>query len=430
MFAQLPMFQRIGPTAFRKDLGRTLAFCEYLGNPERNFPSIHIAGTNGKGSTAHMLSAIFTAAGLRVGLYTSPHYLDFRERVKLNGQPIPKKAVVSFVEKHRAFSEKLSPSFFEWATVLAFDYFSSEKVDIAIIETGLGGRLDSTNVIQPVVSVITNISFDHQQFLGDTLPLIAGEKAGIIKPNTPVVIGETHPETAPVFLEKAEAMHAPIVFADQHFTATPTSQSGNHTHFQVQKNNAGYLNDLVVNHLGDYQRKNVCTVLQTLEVLPEGFLPEIKNASQGEKAVREGLFHLKKLAYFMGRWEYLSETPRVLCDSAHNEDGIRWAVESLSKLDFDRLHFVFGMVSDKSPDQVLSLLPKNAAYYFAKANIPRGLDAEQLRQTAAKFGLNGRAYRSVRRALAAAKKTAAANDLVFVGGSIFTVAEVMEKGRY
>ncbi len=436
LFAQLPMFNRIGPAAFKKDLTNTIAFCERLGHPEKKFPSIHIAGTNGKGSVAHFLAAIFTAQGWKTGLYTSPHYRDFRERIKIDGQFISKKEVVNFVQRHREFSESLRPSFFEWTVALAFDYFAKEKVDIAIIETGLGGRLDSTNVLSPLLSVVTNIGYDHQQFLGDTLPEIAGEKAGIIKPGLPAVIGETHPDTRVVFEKKAAECGSPIYFADQYFRADLLKKSDTHSFYSVSlfekkgKANLPLLPvlqellkaPLALNHLGDYQQKNLCTVLMTLQVAG-AYYPELLPSDPS--AIRQGLEQVKALSNFIGRWEFISQNPPVLCDSGHNEDGIRVVLEGLSKMSYRRLHFVFGMVSDKSPDKVLVQLPKDAAYYFAKANIPRGLDAAILQQTAAGFGLHGKAYTSVPRALAAAKRKARKGDLVFVGGSIFVVAEVV-----
>ncbi len=424
LFSQLPMFQRIGPAAFKKDLGNTLALCAHLGQPQLQFPTIHIAGTNGKGSTAHMFSAIFTAAGFKTGLYTSPHYRDFRERIKINGELIPKKEVISFVNANQAFAEQLKPSFFEWTVGLAFDYFAKQKVDIAIIETGLGGRLDSTNVITPLISVITNIGYDHQNMLGDTLPLIAGEKAGIIKSRVPVVVGETHAETQQIFIEKAKLENSPILFADQHFLANPLHTNHDCVFYDVFKNGKPYLEALELNHLGDYQRVNLCTVLQAMEVVAPNF-EAFEDRKLLEKSIRQGLANLKTYANFIGRWEYISQNPRVLCDSAHNEDGIRLVVEALRKIPHEKLHFVFGTVNDKPPTKILSMLPKDARYYFAKADIPRGLDADLLAQQAKSIGLNGKSYQSVKRALAAAKRSAAPNDLVFVGGSIFVVAEVI-----
>lgn len=418
------MFQRVGPAAFKKDLGNTLALCEHLGQPQLKFPSIHIAGTNGKGSTAHMLSAIFTSAGLKTGLYTSPHYRDFRERIKIDGKLMPKNDVVAFVEDHRAFAEQLKPSFFEWTVGLAFDYFAKQKVDIAIIETGLGGRLDSTNVLTPIISVITNIGYDHQNMLGDTLPLIAGEKAGIIKESIPVVIGETHAETESVFKQKALSTNSPIVFADKSFSAVPKKATATHVIYDVFENGKLKFENLELNHHGEFQQKNIVTVLQTIEIV-KPMIKELKDEKFAEASIRKGLSNLKQLSNFMGRWEFISQSPKILCDSAHNEDGIKLVLQAISKIPYKNLHFIFGTVSDKSPVNVLSLLPKQAKFYFAKADIPRGLDAVSLTQTASQFGLKGKPYISVRRALAAAKLSANPDDLIFVGGSIFVVAEVI-----
>ena len=418
------MFQRIGPAAFKKDLGNTLALCDHLGQPQLKFPSIHIAGTNGKGSTAHMLAAIFTAAGFKTGLYTSPHYRDFRERIKIDGALIPKKTVVDFVNQHRDFAEQLKPSFFEWTVGLAFDHFAKQKVDIAIIETGLGVRLDSTNVITPKISVNTNIGYDHQNMLGDTLPLIAAEKAGIIKPKVPVVIGETNPETENVFREKAKSTESPIFFADQHYKTVPVKTSADHIFYEVTRNGKLIYQNLPLNQQGAFQQKNIATVLQAMETAAPMFA-QFDIADHLEAAIRTGLGNLKALSNFMGRWEFICTSPWVLCDSAHNEDGIREAMAGIAKLDYKKLHFVFGTVNDKSPMKVLQQLPKQATYYFAKANIPRGMDAALLAQQANELGLKGKAYRSVRRALAAAKRSATPDDLIFVGGSIFVVAEVI-----
>jgi dihydrofolate synthase / folylpolyglutamate synthase len=406
LYAQLPMYQRVGAAAYKKDLANTLALCEHLGNPHRLFPSIHVGGTNGKGSVSHMLAALCQAQGLKTGLYTSPHYKDFRERIKIDGQYIPRRRVSDFVEKHRAFIETLQPSFFELTVALAFDYFAAEQVDIAIIEVGLGGRLDSTNVITPLLSVITNISYDHMNLLGDTLPLIAAEKAGIIKPGVPVVIGETHPESAPVFLKKAAEVQAPIVFADAHFRAEQRERSHwKSTIYDVFKNDQPYLSGLEVQAAGPFQAKNLATVLQAWE----------------------------SLTRFMGRWQVIGHNPTVLCDSAHNEAGIRLAFEKISQhltphpslLTPHSLHIVTGFVNDKDVGNILRLFPTEARYYFAKADIPRGLDAAALRDQAAACGLRGRAYVSVKNALRAARRKARPEDLVVVIGSIFVVAEVL-----
>ncbi|MBL7827028.1 MAG: bifunctional folylpolyglutamate synthase/dihydrofolate synthase [Saprospiraceae bacterium] len=419
LYAQLPMFHRIGPAAFKKDLTNTLALTEHLGNPHCQFRSIHIGGTNGKGSVSHMLAAICQAAGLKTGLYISPHYRDFRERIKINGQYIPKKSVVDFVTNNRSVIESVQPSFFELCVAMAFDHFARERVDIAVIEVGLGGRLDSTNIIHPLFSVVTNISYDHQNMLGDTLPLIAGEKAGIIKPETPVVIGESHPESAPVFVAKAKAERAPIVFADQHILAVERSSNVTTTTYDVFKNGALFLAGLELNSGGPYQAKNLVTLLQAWEQL------RVLEPRVDEAALRNGLRNLKQYTRFIGRWEIIGQHPTVLIDSAHNEAGLRTAFEKIRTIPFQRLHIVTGFVNDKSVEKVLPYYPTEARYYFAKANIPRGLDAKELKEKARPFGLNGRAYVSVRQALKAALRAAQPDDLVVVIGSIFVVAEVV-----
>ncbi len=420
LFEQLPMFQRIGPAAFKKDLTNTLALMEALGEPHRKYPCIHIAGTNGKGSVAHMLAAIGSAHGLKTGLYISPHYKDFRERIKVDGQYVSREYVVEFTDRYRHLFDTIKPSFFEITVAMAFDYFAREKVDLAVIETGLGGRLDSTNVITPVLSVITNISYDHQQFLGDTLPLIAGEKAGIIKQGIPVVIGETQEESAPVFRVKAGQMAAPIEFADAHFRLVWRNEDENFTVYDVFRDGKLYLPDLKTDLHGPYQQKNLATVLESVEALKKTSALQVR-----QDRLRHALAHVRELSGFMGRWQMIGRSPDILVDSAHNEGGLRPVMERLAALPYRRLHIVFGMVNDKAPDAVLGLLPKNACYYFARADIPRGLDAKTLKDHAGRSGLKGRAYSSVRNALKAAKRAAGPEDLVFVGGSIFVVAEVV-----
>jgi dihydrofolate synthase / folylpolyglutamate synthase len=425
LYQSLPMFHRIGSAAFKKDLTNTLELCRVLDNPQTKFPSIHIAGTNGKGSSAHITAAILQSLGLKVGLYVSPHYRDFRERIKINGDYISKKAVIQFVEQNRADFERIQPSFFEMTVAMAFDYFANEQVDVAVIEVGLGGRLDSTNVISPMISVITNISFDHVDMLGDTLPLIAFEKAGIIKAKTPVVIGEEHAETKPVFQKKADEMNAPISFASQIFTLKPMQQDFDYTTFQVFKNEKEVFDALKVNVGGDYQAKNVATVLQTFDVLKT--LPFFNRFTEGvvDKAIEDGCLNLTVLTKFIGRWQVIGREPTILCDSAHNEGGLTLSMEQLNGLTFNKLHIVLGVVKDKDISKMLQLLPTEATYYFAKADIPRGLEAEILRGTAAEVGRHGKAYKSVRRALAAAKRSAISEDLIYVGGSIFVLAEVI-----
>lgn len=418
LFEQLPMFQRIGPPAFKKGLGNTLALLEALDNPQQRFQAIHIAGTNGKGSVAHLLAAILQASGYRTGLYISPHYKDFRERIKVNGQYVSKAYVLDFTERNRPLFDRIQPSFFEITVAMAFDYFAKQNVEIAVVETGLGGRLDSTNVLTPVLSIITNISFDHQQFLGDTLPLIAAEKAGIIKPRIPVVIGETHPETKPVFVAKAAEMEAPIVFADDHWRAEWKGETLTHSTYDLwHEEQAGYL-ALNANLHGRYQLKNLQTVAQAVESLRS-----ILDISAPH--FRDGLLNLKALTKFMGRWQVIGTHPAIICDSAHNEGGLKVALEQLGQYPYKNLHIVMGTVSDKELGPVLELFPKQARYYFCKANIPRGLDAKQLQVRALQEGLKGRAYVSVKRALQAAKRQANPEDLIFVTGSIFVVAEVL-----
>ena len=418
LYKQLPMYQRVGSAAFKKDLTNIIALCEQLRQPHQQFKSIHIAGTNGKGSSAHMLAAILQAQGYKVGLYTSPHYKDFRERVKVDGSLMPESYVTDFVEQHKDAFEQIQPSFFEITVAMAFDYFAKAKVDIAVIEVGLGGRLDSTNIIQPIVSVITNISFDHQQFLGNTLRAIAGEKAGIIKEKVPVVIGETHPETKEVFLDKAKAFNAEIVFADQHYEVVFQEELLDTTLYKVYRNGKEYYDKLEVQVRGPYQYKNLQTVFQLLELLPT-------DVEVSEAAIIKGLKNVQKLTYFIGRWQLLDTKPVILCDSAHNEAGLQYMQEGLSNIPHRQLHMVIGMVADKDVSKALSMFPVDAQYYFAKPAIPRGLDQNKLLKYAQEAGLSGMAYESVGDALAAAKTKATRDDLIYIGGSIFVVAEVI-----
>lgn len=397
MFNQLPMYQNQGNTAYRIDLDNTLQLVEYLHHPENNFKSIHVAGTNGKGSTSHMLASILQEAGYKVGLYTSPHLKDFRERIKINGKEISEAFVVDFIKKHKAFFETHSLSFFEMTVGMAFDYFSKEKLDIAVIEVGMGGRLDSTNIITPEVSVITNIGLDHTQFLGNTLEAIAFEKGGIIKPNVPVVIGETQIETESVFNKIAKDRHSEIRFADQ------------------QSDIKEYESDLK----GDYQIKNRRTVLSAIEAL-RGRAFEIP-----EKAVIEGLKNVIGNTGLNGRWQVLQEQPKIICDTGHNKEGLQYTMVQLQKEDYVQLHMVFGVVNDKDVLSVLPLLPKKAIYYFCKPNIPRGLDAEELRDIFRANGFVGEAYDSVAKALQVAKQKATKSDVIYVGGSTFVVAEII-----
>ena len=416
-YSKLPMYHRIGNAAFKKDLSNTLALCAHLGNPHARFKTIHIGGTNGKGSCSHLIAAALQKAGYKVGLYTSPHYKDFRERIKINGKYIPKSFVCDFTDKNRAAFEEIKPSFFEMAVALAFQYFAVQKVDIAVVEVGLGGRLDSTNVIMPELSVITNISYDHMQMLGDTLPQIAFEKAGIIKNRVPVVIGETHSESSAVFLQKAAEMDAPILFADKLY-AISGREGG---YFSVEKKNlpyGRYFCDGGLSRAG-YQEKNLVTAIAAIDELKKiGWCVDVEN-------LQAALFHLTDLVKFMGRWQKLSDDPLTIVDSGHNEAGVQNALDQLDKLTFNRLHIVTGFVNDKDVEKVLSLYPKNASYYFAKANIPRGLDAALLQQMASKIGLKGKKYSSVKNALKAAKRNVEQGDMILVLGSIFVVGELL-----
>jgi dihydrofolate synthase/folylpolyglutamate synthase len=427
LYSKLPMFQRIGTAAYKADLSNTIAICNVLNNPQQHFKSIHIAGTNGKGSTSHILAAILQCAGYKVGLYTSPHLKDFRERVKINGKMIPKKYVTDFVKKYSSDFEKINPSFFEMTVGLAFDYFAAEKVDIAIVETGLGGRLDSTNIIQPLISVITNISYDHTNLLGDTLEKIAEEKAGIIKKDILTIIGENQPESAPVFLRHAKEKGTTIFFSDMFFELKEVEQKTideklflcadvyytgmgqNENIFRIKCDLPGF-----------YQLKNIRTVM--CAVL---FLKTMHGFSITDKVILKALASVTKLTGLNGRWQVLSKKPLVIADTGHNEAGIKEVLFQIEKTPHKKLHFVLGMVNDKDITTVLKLLPANAVYYFCKANIPRGLDAWELQEKAKGAKLLGNVFPSVAAALEAAKNSAGSGDLVFVGGSTFTVAEVV-----
>jgi dihydrofolate synthase/folylpolyglutamate synthase len=397
MFNQLPMYQLQGASAYKKDLTNTHLLIAHLDNPQEKIKCIHVAGTNGKGSTSHMLASILQEAGYKVGLYTSPHLKDFRERIKINGKDISEEFVTDFINEHKTFFESNDMSFFEMTVGLAFDYFAKEKVDIAVIEVGMGGRLDATNIITPLVSVITNIGLDHTQFLGNTLEAVAFEKAGIIKPNIPVIIGEYTPETKPVFLAKAKKCNSEIYFAADLISET-------------------YPSDLI----GDYQIHNKKTVLQTITVLNSQ--KEFKITSENTKS---GLLNVVKNTGLQGRWQQLNEFPKVICDTAHNKNGLEIALNQIQKEDFDTLHIVLGVVNDKDLDEILPLFPKKAIYYFCKPNIPRGLDVLILKQKAASFDLKGEVYNSVSEAYQKAIESAVKSDFIYIGGSTFVVAEIL-----
>lgn len=420
LYSQLPMFQRIGASAFKKDLSNTIALCEYLGNPHRKFKSIHVAGTNGKGSTSHSIAAVMQVAGYKTGLYTSPHLKSFTERIRVNGTEIPEDKVIEFVEKHKPFIEELKPSFFELTVAMAFDHFAQEQVDIAVIEVGMGGRLDSTNVIDPILSIITNIGFDHKEFLGNTLPEIAFEKAGIIKPNRPVVISQTQSETKDVFLKKALEGNAPIQFADVIYKIDKVSDQSPPGLYSVHNLESNSKEVIPFQLQGDYQRFNLPGILLAIDELKKLGFPINK------EAIHLGLANVASLTGLRGRWQTLSHSPLTICDTGHNEDGIRMVVDQLQSLPKNRLHFVIGMVRDKDIDGVLNLLPKDATYYFTQAQIPRALEAQELREKASNFQLFGEAYQEINAAIQAAKSNAANDDVIFIGGSTFVVAEIDE----
>lgn len=419
LYSKLPMFTRVGAVAYRKDLHNTIAMCEQLGNPQDKFKTIHVGGTNGKGSTSHMLAAILQQAGYKTGLYTSPHLKDFRERIRINGEMIPEAFVVDFVEEQQDIMEFLQPSFFEVTVAMAFSHFAKAEVDIAIIEVGLGGRIDSTNIITPELSVITNISLDHTNILGTTLPEIATEKAGIIKKDLPVVIGETQPETENIFLQKAAETNSPIYFADQELRLEQLKKTGKYLNVAVYSGDTPIYPDLDLDLNGAYQRKNVLTVIEAIQILKQqGFKIE-------EKAVYDALKNVKGLTGLQGRWQTLSENPLVICDTGHNIAGITEVMQNINDTPHDQLHIVIGMVKDKDITGVLQLLPTDAHYYFCQPDLERALSALELAEQAKNHHLVGDVFPSVQLAFHAAKDNANANDLIFIGGSTFVVAEVL-----
>lgn len=415
LFAQLPMYQRVGDVAYKEGLDGILALCEALGNPQKNLRCIHVAGTNGKGSTSHMLASILREAGFRTGLYTSPHLVDFRERIRINGEPVSKEFVIGFTERNRALFEKLKPSFFEMTVAMCFEWFATQGTDIAVIETGMGGRLDSTNIIHPELSVITNIGLDHMKFLGDSIPKIAEEKAGIIKPGIPVVIGEATEGSLPVFVRKAEENLAPLVLAEDisyckqgpepdRFTVYPT-------HFEPF--------ELFSPLTGKYQEANICTVFAAFQTLRQR-LPELR-----DEHFTEGIRRVLTHTGLRGRWETLSEHPTLICDVGHNAHGFRLILESIRNHPHDKLYMVLGFVNDKDLAPVLSQLPPDARYIFTRSRNERSLPAEKLAEIAATFGFHGPILSDVKEAVAEALRLAAPGDLVFLGGSTFVVADYL-----
>jgi len=397
MFSQLPVYQTQGASAYKKDLTNTLLLAKHLNHPERDLKCIHIAGTNGKGSTSHLLASVLQEAGYKVGLYTSPHLKDYRERIKINGKEISEEFVCKFISKNKSFFEENQLSFFEMTIGLAFEYFKKEKTDINIIEVGMGGRLDSTNIINPLISVITNIGLDHTQFLGNTIEAIAFEKAGIIKNTIPIVIGEYTKETKNVFLNKAKETNSDIFFASNLISETYPSEL-----------------------LGDYQTHNKKTVLQTIKVLQSQ-----NEFKLSEENIKNGFQKVIKNTGLQGRWQQLKENPKVICDTAHNSHGLKIVLNQIQNEKFEQLHIVLGVVNDKDLNEILPLFPKNAKYYFCKPNIPRGLNAEILQKKALNFQLNGKVYISVSNAYQEALKSSNEKDLIFIGGSTFVVAEVL-----
>lgn len=421
LFSRLPMFQRIGQAAYKADLNTTIQLLDILGKPQEKFKAIHIAGTNGKGSVSHLIASILQEAGYKVGLYTSPHLKDFRERIKINGEMISEEEVLGFVEKYGSSFEKIHPSFFEMTVGMAYDHFASKQVDFAVLETGMGGRLDSTNVCSPVVTTITNIGHDHMQFLGNTLEKIAAEKAGIIKQGVPIVIGKRQLETSSVFEKAAAEKKAPISFAEDHIEFRRLqSENIRFQPFDAWVDNQLYFENLISPLPGFYQGENLATALQTILVLEKSAIIRIE-----KKEIQEGIEAVISNTGFYGRWQVLSTNPLIICDTGHNPEGIIRVVEQIKQTYFDTLRFVFGMVGDKNPESILGLLPKNAVYYFCKPDIPRGMEMDVLLEHAQNFGLEGKTYSSVRQAYNAAVNDAGTNDLVFVGGSTFVVAEVI-----
>lgn len=423
LYEQLPMYQRVGAAGFKKGLGNTLSLAEAQGHPERGFRSVHVAGTNGKGSSSHMLAAVLQAAGYKVGLYTSPHLREFTERIRVNGCELTPDYLVQWVARWRSLFEQVQPSFFEMCVALAFSYFAEQRVDVAVVEVGLGGRFDSTNIITPLVSLITNISYDHQALLGNTLPEIAGEKAGIIKPGVPVVVSQTQPEVAEVFRREAAAQLAHLVFADQIYHAQFSAEDDRESGLRpvgLRQHGRPYLPNAELGLPGDYQALNLPGVLATLDELrAQGFRIT-------EAAVRAGLRQVTKLTGLRGRWSVIGRRPLVVCDTAHNAAGLSLVMSQLQRVSHQNLHLVIGTVNDKDVPAMLALLPVAGIFYFCAAAIPRALPAPELAELGRLAGLNGEAYESVAAAVAAARTAAGPDDAVFIGGSTFVVAEVAE----
>jgi len=421
LFSSLPMYQRVGKAAYKANLDNTLRLDSYFGHPHRSYPSIHVAGTNGKGSVCHMLASVLQEAGYRTGLYTSPHLLDFRERIRINGKPLPEAEVIRFVTGHREIVREVEPSFFEMTVAMALDHFASEKVDVAVVETGLGGRLDSTNIITPEVSVITNIAMDHMEFLGPTLSSIAREKGGIIKEGVPLILGRAGEETEQLLLGMAEEKSAPVFLAYRAYE--PLFQTFNRemkSLFRIRDHVTDAVETITCDLNGAYQMENLITALTTLRILQE------QEWKVPERAVEAGFSKVTANTGILGRWQTIGENPRSICDTAHNPDGIQQVVRQLAQVPRKKLHMVWGMVQGKQTDQIFPILPEEACYYFTPSSVPRSMNAGELKEQANSFGLSGIAYDSVEQAYGAAKENAGPDDLIFTGGSTFVVADLLK----
>ena len=421
IYSLLPMYQRVGGVAYKANLDNTILLDGFYNHPHQSFKTIHVAGTNGKGSVSHMLAAILQNGGYKTGLYTSPHYLDFRERIKVNGRCIDKDYIIGFIEKSTSILTQVEPSFFEMSVMMAFDYFRHSKVDVAVIEVGMGGRLDSTNIIIPELSIITNIGYDHQQFLGNTLPVIAKEKAGIMKPNVPVIIGETHPETTEVFLNTARKNKTSITFADQHFSlmyALLNKELNQHIHLKQ----GGQKLEIELDLFGSYQHKNLITTIASIKELT-------KTIPVSDNAMYDGLKTIRKTTGMIGRFEMLGTNPRFYCDAAHNAEGFREMLEQVKQIPYKELHLMLGFVKDKNVVPILKMIPENARCYFAQADIPRAMPANELASIANKNGLKGKVYHRSSEALKEVCVKASTDDLIMVTGSIFLVAEIIKSKK-
>lgn len=422
LYTAMPSFQRVGGDAYKPGLERIAAFCQHIGNPQRNFYTIHVAGTNGKGSVSHMLASILREAGYRTGLFTSPHLVDFRERIRVDGEMIPKQKVVNFVDRYREKMQELDLSFFEMTAAMAFDYFDQSDVEVAVIETGLGGRLDATNLITPILSIVTNIGMEHTEFLGDTIEKIAAEKAGIIKKSVPVVIGQASEAYNAVFEQRAEELHSRVIYAEQEFLLNGVEHfDDTHQHFSVERTRDGRTFELDVDLLGDYQRHNIITACAAAD-----YLAESTPLTISRRAFREGLFNAAQNTGLMGRWQVIGSEPYTVCDTGHNADGLRFVAVQLEALECDRIFAVMGFAKEKALDKIMPLLPKKVHYIFTKANIDRARKVEDIVPLADEFGLDYECVATVKDAVARARELALPADVIFIGGSNFVVAEVDE----